>query len=83
MRYKLFCTDFEMPEDQYRANKPHLLSYMYNERDDALSKASEVNSRGGVAWEIVSSDGTVIDRREIAKILRDRTADLADRPKVR
>lgn len=83
MTYKLFFTDFEMSEDQYRVNKPYLLSYMYNERDDALGKACEVNSRGGVAWEIVSSDGTVMDRREIAQIIRDRAADLAYRPKVR
>ncbi len=83
MRHKLFFTDFEMPEYQYRANKPHLFRYLYDELDDALGMAREINARGSVAWEIVSSDGSVIDRREIARILLDRTAELADRPRVR
>jgi len=83
MTYKLFSTDLDMPEDQYRAIKPYLLAYMYNERDDALGKACEINARGGIAWEIVSSEGTVVHRREIAQIICDRAADLAYRPKVR
>lgn len=83
MKYKLFYTDLDMPEAQYRANKPFLFRYLYDELDDALGMAREINARGSVAWEIVSTEGTVIGRREIARIVQERAAELTDRPRVR
>lgn len=83
MSHRLFYTDRDVSEADYRASKPRLMHFVYDDRDDALGMAREVEARGGIAWEIESDDGAAIGRAEIARLLRDRAAELADRPKVR
>jgi hypothetical protein len=82
MGYHLYYTEFEILEAQYRANKLLLLSYAYNELDGALRKARKIRERGGVPWEIECDDGRVIRRYEIAKLVREREAELLDSPEV-
>jgi hypothetical protein len=82
MTYRLFFTDFEVPLAVYQAQKSRLITYTYNELDDALGMAKRIMSYGGVPWEIEQEDGTLISRAEIAKLLRERAPELVNRPKV-
>lgn len=83
MTYTLFYTDLKVSKAQYRKAKASNLSpYRYEELDDALGMARHIEARGGVAWEIEVSDGTPIGQPEIARLLRERAAQLVGRPKV-
>jgi hypothetical protein len=73
MTYCLFYTDFEVSKAIFTAQKASLTSYRYNELDDALGKARQIKSYGGVPWEIESEDGTVkFTRDQIDKLLHER-----------
>jgi hypothetical protein len=82
MTYKLFLTDFDVPESQYRANKSRLQSFSYVKRDDALGMALRTKSYGGVPWEIEGDDGTAMSRSEIDDVILMRRAELSTRPNV-
>lgn len=83
MTYRLYFTDVEVSKVSYEAQKARLTTYVYHELDDALGMAREITERGGVSWEIESDDGTLIGRYAIARLLRDRAAELVGHPKVR
>jgi len=82
MTYRLFYTDSDVPKAMYEALKPTLMSYVYDELDDALGKARQIKLFGGVPWEIERADGPAINRYQIDKLLDDRAAELVNRPKV-
>jgi hypothetical protein len=82
MAHKLYFTDSDTPIATYRANKWSLSPYHYADLDDALRRAREIAAVGGVPWEIECDDGRTIGRSEIARLLRDRAADLSDPPRV-
>ena len=84
MPYTLFYSDLRITEDRYRATKrtPACVPYRYDEFDDALAMARDINARGGIAWEIEGDIGT-IGPGEIARQIRDRATELKARPKVR
>ena len=82
MPHRLFYTDYDVPETEYRASKARLTAFLYNELDDALGKARQIEGYGGVAWEIESENGPVLGRREIAHLLRVRASELVGRPRV-
>jgi hypothetical protein len=82
MAHKLYFTHYAISVAEYRANKPRLSPYVCNDRDAALRRARQITEAGGVAWEIESDDGTVLDRSGIADILRRRRGELAGPPKV-
>ena len=82
MKHRLFYTDVEISEAEYRARKSGFMPYAYDEFDDALGKARQIKEHGGIPWEIELSDGNSIGRSEIARILRKRSAELVGRPKV-
>jgi hypothetical protein len=83
MTHKLYYTDINVSEAQYRAGKSTLMPINYADLLDALAMARDTNARGAIAWEIESSDGTVIDRAEIVRLLKVRVAELVGRPIVR
>lgn len=82
MAYRLFYTDYDITEAQYRACKPTYMAYRYNELDDALGKARQIKEHGGVPCEIEDDGVVILDRYEIAKTLRIRGRELVGRPKV-
>ena len=82
MAHKLYYTDYDMPIDTYRGNKWSYIPFQYNDLDDALRRARQIMSAGGVPWEIECDDGKTIGRIEIMRLLRDRAAELAGPPKV-
>jgi hypothetical protein len=82
MSCRLFYTDVPVSQSTYEAQKPHLITYQYQDRDDALGMAREIEARGGIAWEIENDDGSTMAREEIQTQLRTRRAELAVRPKV-
>ncbi len=83
MQHIIYFTDMPISEAEYLARKAHLTPVSYHELDDALGMARIINARGGVPWEIVSSDGKKIDRAEISRLVKVRAAELRGRPKVR
>jgi hypothetical protein len=82
MTCRLFYTDVPISLSAYMAQKPWLTTYKYDNLDDALGMAREIEARGGVAWEIELDDGPPMGREQIQKELRTRRAELADKPKV-
>lgn len=83
MAYTLFYTDFKVTQAQYQANKAGLTTYLYQDKDDALGMARQINKRGGIAWEIESEGGPTMNREQIAEEVRRRGSELDGRPKVR
>jgi hypothetical protein len=59
-----------------------LLPIVYHELDDALGAACNLNARGGTALLIEGDDGTHLAKSEIIRIVDERRAELAGRPKV-
>jgi len=82
MSCSLYYTDWDMSEPDYLACRSTLIKIIYNELDDALGRARQITETGGVPWEIEGEDGTKLRRHEITKIMRVRSRELADRPKV-
>jgi hypothetical protein len=82
MQYRLFFTDFDTSKANYEVQKSHLMTYAYNDLDDALGKARHIKAYGGVPWEIESEGGSIMDRAEIDRLLHVRAAALAGRPKI-
>lgn len=83
MTYRLFYTDVMVSQSAYEAQKPHLSPYVYHQLDDAFGMAREINTRGGVAWEIENDDGPAFTRDQIAEQVLARRVELVDRPRVR
>ena len=82
MAYRLYYTDYEIAEADYRVRKPGFMAYRYNELDDALGKARQIKEHGGVPWEIEGDDGVILDRDQITRTLKARARELVGRPKV-
>jgi hypothetical protein len=81
MTTRLFYTDIECPEAQYRAQKAFLISYQYDDLDDALGMAKRIIGVGGVPWEIETETG-VLGRFAIIELIEQKGAALNNRPKV-
>lgn len=81
MSHKLFYTDYEISKAEYATNKPRFMPFTYNDVDDALRRARQILEKGGIPWEIESSDGTTLDWYQIVETLR-RRRDLSGPPKV-
>jgi len=83
MQYILYYSDRPISEPAFRASKPSLPTVAYQELDDALGMSRVINARGGIAWEIVGSDGKKVDRAEISHLVATRAAELRGRPRAR
>jgi hypothetical protein len=59
-----------------------LIPIVYRELDDALGAARNLNARGGTALLIEGDDGTHLTKYQIARVVDERRAELAGRPKV-
>jgi len=83
MQYILYYSDRPIAESAYRASKASFPTAAYQELDDALGMSRVINARGGVAWEIVGSDGKKVDRDEISHLVETRAKELRGRPRAR
>ncbi|HTZ79741.1 MAG TPA: hypothetical protein VMC10_17650 [Stellaceae bacterium] len=83
MKYILFYSDRQIAESEFRASKASFPTVSYPELDDALGMSRLVNARGGIAWEIVGSDGKKIERAEISHLVETRAKELRGRPRAR
>jgi len=75
MTYLLYYTDLNVAEAVYRTNRPAYCPSpcSFHDLDDALRMARTIMTRRdppAVAWEIEGDDGTMLDRREIARRIR-------------
>lgn len=74
MEHRLFYTDSEVSESEYKAEKSLLIPFVYADLDDALGRAKQIAKVGGVPWEIDSGSRT-LGRAEIAHLIRTRNLD--------
>jgi len=84
MVYRLYC-GIAATKQEYLIRKACWIARSYNDLDDALGFALQMESRPSWPerpWEIEGDGGTQLDRTELIRIICDRRAELVGRPKV-
>jgi hypothetical protein len=68
MAYRLFFTDFPLPQGQEEPNYKTLIPFGFNTKEEAIEAAYKLIMNKKFVWRIEGDDGMLLNQSEIEEI---------------